>query len=155
MNVDGEELPALGHVVASQDPLDGGLRVGAGCHEQQALLGQPLTVYGEGQQTRSFCYVDDLIDAIMLFMETPDDLAGPVNIGNPQETTVKLLAETVLKLCGSKSKTVSAPLPQDDPKQRRPDITKIQALTGWEPATGLEEGLRRTIGYFRGLRLEA
>ena len=121
----------------------------------QALAGRDITLYGDGSQTRSFCYVDDLIDAIMLFMETPDDLAGPVNIGNPQETTVKLLAETVLKLCGSKSKTVSAPLPQDDPKQRRPDITKIQALTGWEPATGLEEGLRRTIGYFRGLRLEA
>jgi dTDP-glucose 4,6-dehydratase len=115
----------------------------------QALRRQPLTIYGDGSQTRSFCYVDDLIEGIVrLFFS---DTADPVNIGNPVEFTVRQLAEVVLRLTGSPSEVVERPLPVDDPRVRRPDITRARARLGWEPAVPLEEGLRRTIAYFRTL----
>jgi dTDP-glucose 4,6-dehydratase len=115
----------------------------------QALRGQPLTLYGDGSQTRSFCYVDDLVEGIVrLFFEgTPD----PVNIGNPGEFTVRELAQLVLKLTGSASPIVERPLPVDDPRVRQPDITRARELLRWEPAVPLDEGLRRTIAYFRSL----
>jgi dTDP-glucose 4,6-dehydratase len=115
----------------------------------QALKGEPLTMYGDGAQTRSFCYVDDLIEGIIRLFErgTPD----PTNIGNPVEFTVRQLAERVLALTGSKSEIVLRPLPVDDPRVRQPDITRARALLGWEPAIPLDEGLRRTIEYFRGV----
>jgi len=114
----------------------------------QALRGEPLTVYGEGQQTRSFCYVSDEVDGIYrLFMSNHTE---PTNIGNPNEFTVRELAELVLKLTGSKSRIEQRPLPVDDPKVRQPDITKARALLGWEPKVTLEEGLRQTIAYFAG-----
>ncbi len=115
----------------------------------QALKGEPLTMYGDGAQTRSFCYVDDLIEGIIRLFErgTPD----PTNIGNPVEFTVRQLAERVLALTGSKSAIVLRPLPVDDPRVRQPDITRARALLGWEPAIPLDEGLRRTIEYFRGV----
>jgi dTDP-glucose 4,6-dehydratase len=113
----------------------------------QALKGEPLTVYGEGQQTRSFCYVSDLIDGIYkLFLS---DHVEPTNVGNPDEFTVRQLADVVLRLTGSSSPVERRPLPTDDPKVRRPDITKARKLLGWEPVVPLEEGLRRTIAYFR------
>ena len=113
----------------------------------QALKGEPLTIYGEGQQTRSFCYVSDEVDGIYrLFMS---DHTEPTNIGNPNEFTVRQLAEKVLALTGSASKIESRPLPVDDPKVRQPDITKARTLLGWEPRVSLEEGLRHTIAYFR------
>ncbi|GIW53500.1 MAG: epimerase [Gemmatimonadales bacterium] len=115
----------------------------------QALTGKPITVYGDGSQTRSFCYVDDLIDGVMAAFERGDP--APINLGNPTEFTVRELADLVLRLTGSKSPIVFEPLPQDDPKQRRPDITRARDLLGWEPRVSLEEGLRRTIGYFREL----
>jgi UDP-glucuronate decarboxylase len=113
-----------------------------------ALKGQPITIYGDGSQTRSFCYVDDLIDAFVLFMESPADVTGPMNLGNPGEFTIKELAELVLELTGSKSKLAYLPLPQDDPKQRRPDITLAQERLGWQPTVALREGLLRTIVHF-------
>ena len=116
----------------------------------QALRGEDITVYGEGQQTRSFCYVDDLIGGLVAFMEQ-DTTTGPVNLGNPVEISMLQLAEVVLRLVGSKSRLVFQPLPQDDPRQRCPDISKARALLGWEPRTALEDGLRSTIGYFRQL----
>ncbi|MEO8635895.1 MAG: UDP-glucuronic acid decarboxylase family protein [Gemmatimonadales bacterium] len=113
----------------------------------QALKGDPLTIYGEGQQTRSFCYASDLVDGIYrLFMS---DHTDPVNIGNPNEFTVRQLAELVLKITGSKSKIEQRPLPTDDPKVRKPDITKARTLLGWEAKVPLEEGLQRTAAYFR------
>ena len=115
----------------------------------QALQGQPLTLYGDGSQTRSFCYVDDLIEGIVRLFERGD--AEPTNIGNPKEFTVRQLAELVLQLTGSRSPIVERPLPVDDPKVRQPDITRARAALGWEPRVPLEEGLRRTIAYFRGL----
>lgn len=113
----------------------------------QALRGEPLTVYGDGSQTRSFCYVDDLIEGITRLFErgTPD----PTNIGNPGEFTVRQLAERVLALTGSKSEIVQRPLPVDDPRVRQPDITRARQLLGWEPRVPLDEGLQRTIAYFR------
>jgi UDP-glucuronate decarboxylase len=114
----------------------------------QALLGRDITVYGEGTQTRAFCYVDDLIEGLVRLMRSGDDLTGPVNIGNPQEFTMLQLAGTVIDLTGSRSKVVHRPLPQDDPRQRRPDISKAQKTLGWEPRTPLEEGLTQTIAYF-------
>ncbi len=113
----------------------------------QALAGEPLTVYGDGSQTRSFCYVDDLIEGIVRLFERggPD----PVNVGNPREFTVRQLADLVLRLTGSRSQVVCHPLPTDDPKQRRPDISQAKRLLGWEPTVPLEEGLRRTIDYFQ------
>jgi dTDP-glucose 4,6-dehydratase len=113
----------------------------------QALRGEPLTVYGEGQQTRSFCYVSDLIDGIYRLFQS--NYAEPVNVGNPNEFTVRQLADLVLRLTGSRSTIEYRPLPTDDPKVRRPDITKARALLGWEPQVGLEDGLRRTIDFFK------
>jgi UDP-glucuronate decarboxylase len=115
----------------------------------QALKGEDLTIYGDGRQTRSFCYVDDLIDAMMRMMDTEKDFAGPVNIGNPSEVAVLELAETVLRLTDSKSKLVYQPLPSDDPKQRQPDIDLAKSKLGWEPKVGLEDGLKQTIRYFK------
>jgi UDP-glucuronate decarboxylase len=115
----------------------------------QALKGEDITIYGDGQQTRSFCYRDDLIEAMIRTMNTGDDFTGPVNIGNPGEFTMLELAELVLKLTGSKSKIVFQPLPQDDPKQRQPDITLAKKVLGWEPKVKLEDGLKETIAYFR------
>jgi len=114
----------------------------------QALRGEPLTVYGQGQQTRSFCYVDDLIEAFLRLMDTPDDFTGPVNTGNPGEFTILELAKLVIEYTGSKSVIEYRPLPTDDPKQRRPDITLAKAKLGWEPKVALAEGLKKTIEYF-------
>ena len=116
----------------------------------QALKGEPITIYGDGQQTRSFCYVDDLIEGFLRFMDTPAGITGPINLGNPGEFTMLELAEKVIRLTRSDSTIVHKPLPQDDPKQRRPDIAKARALMEWEPAVPLDEGLDRTIAYFRG-----
>lgn len=117
----------------------------------QALQGDDLTVYGNGAQTRSFCYVDDLIDGLIALMQSPDGVVGPVNLGNPGEYTVLELAEMILKLIGGRSKIVFKPLPQDDPTQRQPDITVARSTLGWEPKVPLQEGLERTIQYFRTL----
>jgi len=117
----------------------------------QALRGEDITIYGEGDQTRSFCYVDDLIEGFVRLMNSDDDITGPVNIGNPGEFTMLELAEHTLRLTGSKSKLAFKPLPKDDPKQRRPDISKADELLGWAPTVQLEEGLKRTIHYFEGL----
>ena len=117
----------------------------------QALQGKDLTIYGDGQQTRSFCYVDDLVEAMLMTMATPADFIGPVNIGNPKEFTMIELAEKVLRLTGSKSKLMRQPLPQDDPKQRRPDIELARSVLGWTPKVELDDGLRETIAYFRRL----
>ena len=116
----------------------------------QALRGEDITIYGDGSQTRSFCYVDDLIEAMVRMMHTEDGFTGPVNVGNPHEFTMLELAEKVLQLTGSRSRLVFRPLPSDDPRQRKPDIALArQALQGWEPRLGLDEGLVRTIDYFR------
>ena len=114
----------------------------------QALMGKNITLYGDGQQTRSFCYVDDLIEAMMRMMGTPADFHGPVNIGNPREFTIRELAEQVIELTGSRSRLVHEPLPSDDPKQRQPDISLARDRLGWEPTVALREGLVRTIAYF-------
>ena len=115
----------------------------------QALKGDPITIYGDGQQTRSFCYVDDLVEGFLRFMNSPAEATGPLNLGNPSEFTMLELAEKVIGLTRSSSAIQHLPLPQDDPKQRRPDITKAKALLNWEPAVPLDEGLSRTIAYFR------
>jgi len=115
----------------------------------QALRGEDITVYGKGAQTRSFCYCDDLIDGIVRMMATPDEVVGPVNLGNPSEFTILELAENVVRLTGSASRIVFRPLPQDDPTQRRPDITKARRLLSWHPRVPLAEGLAKTIAYFR------
>ncbi len=120
----------------------------------QALKGQDVTIYGSGEQTRSFCYVSELIDALMLTMRTGDDFTGPVNIGNPTEVTIKSLAEKIIQLTGSKSKIVYKPLPEDDPIQRQPDIALAKKELNWEPKVGWEEGLMKTIDYFRVLLAE-
>jgi UDP-glucuronate decarboxylase len=117
----------------------------------QALQGEDLTVYGNGEQTRSFCYVDDLIAGLIALMQSPDGVVGPVNIGNPDEYTILELAEMVLHIIGGRSKIVFKPLPQDDPTQRQPDITVARTTLGWEPKVPLQEGLERTIMYFRTL----
>ena len=114
----------------------------------QALKNQPITVYGKGQQTRSFCYVTDMVDALVRLMNTPDAFTGPVNLGNPDEFSILELARKVIALTKSESKIEFRPLPSDDPLQRRPDIALAQAKLGWAPATVVEEGLRRTIAYF-------
>lgn len=114
----------------------------------QALRGEPLTLYGEGNQTRSFCYVDDLIEGLIRLMNT-EDLHQPVNLGNPGEFTIKELAEEVRRICGSKSELTYLPLPEDDPRQRKPDITTAQTVLGWIPKVPLAEGLERTVQYFR------
>lgn len=114
----------------------------------QALQNKPITIFGDGSQTRSFCYVDDLIEAFIRLMETEDDFAGPVNTGNPNEFTIKQLAERVIEITGSSSQMVFEPLPSDDPTQRQPDISLAKEKFGWEPKVFLEEGLNRTIPYF-------
>ncbi|WP_119461252.1 UDP-glucuronic acid decarboxylase family protein [Rhodospirillaceae bacterium SYSU D60014] len=114
----------------------------------QALLGEPITLFGSGNQTRSFCYVDDLIDGLIGLMAAPGTAVGPMNLGNPAEITIRGLAEKVLELTGSRSRIVFRPLPVDDPLQRCPDITLARTMLGWEPKTGLEQGLRGTIEYF-------
>ncbi len=113
----------------------------------QALTGEDVTIFGSGRQTRSFCYVSDLVDGIIRLMES--NVNDPVNIGNPQEMTIEEIARMIIKLTGSKSKIVYRPLPEDDPKVRQPDITRARTLLGWEPKVGLEEGLTRTLEYFR------
>ncbi|WP_299361685.1 UDP-glucuronic acid decarboxylase family protein [uncultured Paracoccus sp.] len=115
----------------------------------QALTGEPITIYGQGQQTRSFCYIADLVDGMVRLMETGPEVTGPVNVGNPAEFTIRALAEAVLAKTGSCSEIVLRPLPADDPKQRRPDISLARELLGWEPAVPLDPGLDRTIAYFR------
>ena len=114
----------------------------------QALKGEPITIYGDGSQTRSFCYVDDLVEGFLRLMASPKDLAGPVNLGNPGEFTIKQLAELAVELTGSKSRIVYLPLPQDDPKQRRPDISLAQQHLNWTPTIALRDGLQQTIDYF-------
>ena len=116
----------------------------------QALQGLPITIYGDGSQTRSFCYVDDLIEGFIRLMAAPDEVTGPINIGNPGEYTIRQLAEAVVRLTGAKSDFIVKPLPQDDPLQRCPDITKARTLLNWAPTVQLEEGLKRTIAYFAG-----
>ncbi len=117
----------------------------------QALMGRDITVYGDGRQTRSFCFVDDLVDGLFRLMHSPDEFTGPVNIGNPGEYTILELAEKIITLTGAKSTIVFKPLPQDDPLQRKPDITLAKEKLGWAPVTDLENGLQRTIGYFKNL----
>ncbi len=121
----------------------------------QALKREPITIYGDGSQTRSFCYVDDLIEAFVLLMKTPDDFTGPVNTGNPVEFTILELAEKVIELTGSTSKIELKPLPSDDPKQRQPDITLAREKLGWEPKVPLADGLKNTIAYFDNLLSES
>ena len=117
----------------------------------QALKNEPITIYGDGSQTRSFCYADDLIEAFVRLMKTDDDFTGPVNLGNPNEFTIKELAEKVIDLTGSTSQLIFKPLPEDDPLQRRPDISLAKEKLGWEPKVELKEGLKNTIGYFETL----
>jgi UDP-glucuronate decarboxylase len=117
----------------------------------QALLGRDITIYGDGSQTRSFCYVDDLIDGLLRLMNTPDAVTGPINIGNPTEFSIHQLASMVIDLTGSRSRLVHRAKPQDDPRQRRPDISQAQEKLGWSPRTPLNEGLVRTIAYFEDL----
>jgi UDP-glucuronate decarboxylase len=114
----------------------------------QALRGEPVTIYGEGMQTRSFCYVDDLVEGLLRLMATDDATTGPINLGNPQACTVRDLAERIIAMTGSSSRIVQRPLPQDDPQQRQPDITRARQMLGWNPSVTLDEGLRRTIDYF-------
>jgi dTDP-glucose 4,6-dehydratase len=114
----------------------------------QALRGEDVTVFGDGTQTRSFCYVSDLVDGILRLAESKEN--DPVNIGNPHEMTIEEIAKTIIRLTGSSSKLVYRPLPEDDPKVRQPDITRARTLLGWEPKVPLEEGLTRTLAYFRG-----
>ena len=117
----------------------------------QALNGKPITLYGDGSQTRSFCYVDDLVDGLIRLMESPAEFTGPVNLGNPNEFTMRQLAELVLAEIGASSPLVTQPLPPDDPKQRQPDITLAREKLGWAPSIPLPEGLKRTVAYFRSL----
>ncbi len=117
----------------------------------QALRGQPITIYGDGSQTRAFCFVDDLVDGLMRLMATGDEVTGPMNLGNPGEFTIRQLAEMVVAMTGSRSQLVFHPLPEDDPKQRRPDITLARDTLGWQPRVPLAEGLEKTIAYFRRL----
>jgi UDP-glucuronate decarboxylase len=114
----------------------------------QALKGEPITIFGDGRQTRAFCYVDDLVDGLVRLMESPEEVTGPINLGNPAEFTMLELAELVLELTGSSSKLEFRPLPADDPRQRRPDISKAEGVLGWRPATPLRDGLGKTIAYF-------
>jgi UDP-glucuronate decarboxylase len=115
----------------------------------QALSGKDITIYGNGSQTRSFCYVDDLIEGFIRLMASSPDTTGPINIGNPVESTIKELAETIISMVGGKSKVIFNPLPQDDPKQRNPDITLARQKLGWEPKVKLHDGLSNTIDYFK------
>jgi UDP-glucuronate decarboxylase len=114
----------------------------------QALRGEDITIYGDGQQTRAFCYVDDLIGGMIAMMNADDDVTGPINLGNPHEISMQTLAQQIITLTGARSRIVNRPLPEDDPTQRCPDITRARQVLGWEPCVPLEEGLRRTIAYF-------
>jgi len=117
----------------------------------QVLRYEPITIYGDGSQTRSFCYVDDMVDGLIQLMNSPDDLTGPVNLGNPEEITILELAERIIKFSGARSKIIFKPLPVDDPRQRKPDITLAKEKLGWAPKVSLEEGLLKTITYFDDL----
>jgi UDP-glucuronate decarboxylase len=117
----------------------------------QALRGEPITIFGDGQQTRSFCYRDDLVEGLIRLMDSPDDVTGPINLGNPTEFTMIELAEAVTRLTGSRSAIEHRPLPKDDPRQRQPSIERAKHLLDWRPTIPLEEGLRRTIAYFEQL----
>ncbi len=121
---------------------------------RQALRGEPITIFGDGSQTRSFCYVDDLIDGIIAMMNGPDDFPGPVNLGNPDEFTIRELAEHVVEMVGGQSRLEFADLPPDDPRQRRPDITLARERLGWAPKVKLQEGLARTIEWFRSINMD-
>jgi len=120
----------------------------------QALLGEDITIFGRGEQTRSFCYVTELIDGLDRLMNSPENITGPINIGNPNEFTIRELAEKVIEITGSKSKIVEQPLPEDDPKQRQPNIDLAEKLLGWHPTINLNEGLKRTVAYFEALLRE-
>ncbi len=120
----------------------------------QALLGEDITIFGRGEQTRSFCYVTELIDGLDRLMNSPENITGPINIGNPNEFTIRELAEKVIEITGSKSKIVERPLPEDDPKQRQPNIDLAEKLLGWHPTINLNEGLIRTVAYFEALLRE-
>ena len=120
----------------------------------QALTNQDITIYGDGRQTRAFCFVDDLVDGVVGLMATPDNVTGPMNCGNPNEFTIRELAEKVIAITGSRSKVVYKPLPQDDPKQRQPDIAMATELLGWTPRVMLDDGLQKTVGYFEQLLSE-
>jgi len=122
---------------------------------RQALEGEDLTLFGDGSQTRAFCYRDDLVEAIIRMMNSPDDFQGPVNIGNPGEFTIKQLAELVIELTGAKVKLINKPLPSDDPTQRKPDISLAKSKLGWEPTIPLREGLERTIEWFKSVELSS
>jgi UDP-glucuronate decarboxylase len=122
---------------------------------RQALQGENITIFGNGQQTRSFCYRDDLIEGMIRMMHAPDDCIGPVNLGNPDEFTIRQLAELVLEMTDSNSKLIEEPLPADDPTRRKPDITLARRLLGWEPTTSLREGLQKTIDWFSNVDLES
>lgn len=117
----------------------------------QALCGEPITIYGDGSQTRSFCFVDDMVEGFIRLMDSDEGVTGPINLGNPHEITIRELAERVIEMTGSSSRIAAKPLPADDPLQRQPDITRAREVLGWEPTVPLEEGLRRTIDYFRAL----
>ena len=121
----------------------------------QALKGEPITIYGEGQQTRSFCYVDDMVEGLIRLMNSPDETTGPVNLGNPVEFTILELAQKVITLTGSASELIYKPLPQDDPRQRKPDIALARETLQWEPSVELEDGLKNTITYFEQLLKES
>jgi UDP-glucuronate decarboxylase len=118
----------------------------------QALSGEAITIYGDGEQTRSFCYVDDLIDGFVRLIDSPAEVTGPINLGNPTEFTIRELAETIVEMTGSKSEIVQKPLPADDPRQRQPNIDKARNLLGWEPKVALRDGLEKTVYYFRESR---
>jgi UDP-glucuronate decarboxylase len=120
----------------------------------QALKDEPITMFGDGAQTRSFCYVDDMIEGMVRMMDGPDDFIGPVNLGNPAECTILELAQLIVRLTGSRSEIEFRPPPMDDPRKRRPDIGLAKQRLGWEPKTGLEEGLQKTIHYFEELLSE-
>ena len=120
----------------------------------QALKGEPITIYGDGSQTRSFCYVDDLVEGLLRLMDTPDTVTGPINLGNPVEFTILELARRVIDMTGAKSQLIHKPLPADDPRQRKPDIALARETLQWEPAVALEEGLKQTIAYFEALLSE-
>ena len=117
----------------------------------QALSGEPITIYGDGSQTRSFCFVDDLIEGFVRLMASDDSVTGPVNLGNPHEFSMLQLAEEILRITGSRSKLTFKPLPMDDPTQRQPDIRLAQQQLGWSPTVNLREGLQKTVTYFQGL----
>jgi len=120
----------------------------------QALAGEPITIYGEGKQTRSFCYVDDLVDALIRLMASPAEITGPINLGNPDEFTIRELAKKVVAIIGSSSPFIQRPLPENDPRQRQPDIARARTLLNWQPKTTLDQGLERTVAYFRELASE-